>query len=501
MSAQLFLIHPSPILVTITPDTLASGDTASIIIKKRNPDGTIVDFPDDQFLEVGMLTGCLSGAIVGCYDGNCYQDTYFSDVWPTDSVYFVADSAADSGTVKIRVGIVDYGGGISAGVAAQDRSARFKKIGKEKPKVAMKKNRSVEEKAAFIKDVKSRINNSALSVSEKQKMVEKLNILTSTNTESSECHVGFIGTTPANKNVVIGEKCQEEIIYASSNEAQRLSADTSEIILLRDGDIWSWTDKDGNPYIANITDPCIHFGKDAKGGTGFLFLIRGTSKNWVFSNEYKIIPLLDAINKSAEEYRWIFNIENLKIPILSDYCFDPTDINLKDGSDTLLLAQHINNLETFKLVMKDLEILREGAYRHLYDTLETPFIYLPGIQAHEYHHYLKDRENIAKELNERTFPSIREIKLSKSNYACPEDALNKEEYEIKIKMIRGIVNGTDLEKIYGKQKVFMKKGNVIIEEEVKSEELYADDYARPFYDAVYNRLKYWAERQPWYSTD
>ena len=68
----------------------------------------------------------------------------------------------------------------------------------------MKKNRSVEEKAAFIKDVKSKIDNSALSVSEKQKMFEKLNTLTSPNVESSACFVGdFVESTFSNKNVII----------------------------------------------------------------------------------------------------------------------------------------------------------------------------------------------------------------------------------------------------------------------------------------------------------
>ena len=210
---KLFLIKPSPVYVTITPDTLAPGDTASIIIKKRNPDGTIEDFPDDQFLEVGMLTGCLSGIILDCYDDTCYQDTYFSDVLPTDSVYFVADSSADSGTVKIRVGIVDDGGGISAGIAAPTNRTGLKKIGKEKHKLSVKKNRSVEEKAVFIKDVKSRINNSALLVSEKQKMIEKLNTIASPKAQSSECYIGdYIGVTPANKNVIIKKEEEQHTI-------------------------------------------------------------------------------------------------------------------------------------------------------------------------------------------------------------------------------------------------------------------------------------------------
>ncbi len=217
---KLFLIKPSPVYVTITPDTLAPGDTASIIIKKRNPDGTIEDFPDDQFLEVGMLTGCLSGIILDCYDDTCYQDTYFSDVLPTDSVYFVADSSADSGTVKIRVGIVDDGGGISAGIAAPTNRTGLKKIGKEKHKLSVKKNRSVEEKAVFIKDVKSRINNSALLVSEKQKMIEKLNTLASPKAQSSECYIGdYIGVTPANKNIVVNSKPELVILSPTKDSS------------------------------------------------------------------------------------------------------------------------------------------------------------------------------------------------------------------------------------------------------------------------------------------
>ena len=213
---KLFLIRPSPIFVTITPDTLAPGDTASIIIKKRNPDGTIEDFPPDQTFEIGIAEGCL-GNLFACDEEDCYLEPHFYGIPNSVPVYFVADVSADSGTVKIRVGLIDDGGIISAGIAAPDGPTGFKKIGKEKPKVAMKKNRSVEEKAAFIKDVKSKINNSALSVSEKQKMVEKLNTLTSPNVESSACFVGdFVESTFSNKNIVVNSKPELIIIIPTT---------------------------------------------------------------------------------------------------------------------------------------------------------------------------------------------------------------------------------------------------------------------------------------------
>ncbi len=102
-----FLIGPSPIVVTINPSNISSGDTADIILKKRNPDGSIEEFPTEQVFEVGIINGCMKGEILTSVG----KDTYFRDILPPFK--FVAADSVDTtdSKIKIRVGMyIDQGG-------------------------------------------------------------------------------------------------------------------------------------------------------------------------------------------------------------------------------------------------------------------------------------------------------------------------------------------------------------------------------------------------------
>jgi hypothetical protein len=88
--------------VKVVPDTIYPGDTAQVIIKKRLPDGTLVDFDSTQTYEVGMLDGCILGKIVAGEE----EGPHVVDV--LQPIYFIADTSADStGTVLLRVGLID----------------------------------------------------------------------------------------------------------------------------------------------------------------------------------------------------------------------------------------------------------------------------------------------------------------------------------------------------------------------------------------------------------
>lgn len=83
------------------PAVVSAGDTAKIIPMKLNPDGTTTPFDSLQTFELGMLDGCLLGKL-----RNQGIDTnYFYGV--TQPFYFIADTSADSGSVNIRVGVID----------------------------------------------------------------------------------------------------------------------------------------------------------------------------------------------------------------------------------------------------------------------------------------------------------------------------------------------------------------------------------------------------------
>lgn len=100
---QSVQIMPPPVVVTIVPSTLSPGDTVSIDVKQRNPDGTISDFPPDQQFEVGISSGDTCGTILSP-DGDSTADYFFSI--QQGFKFIAADSInGDSVTVGIRVGI------------------------------------------------------------------------------------------------------------------------------------------------------------------------------------------------------------------------------------------------------------------------------------------------------------------------------------------------------------------------------------------------------------
>lgn len=106
-----WVIAPSPIDVTLVPDVLSPGDTANVIIKRKNIDGSTEDFPSDQEFEVSITGGCDRGELlVGDSLAN-----YFSDV--TQPVKFVASQSftSDSLALQIRVGS-NIGGGIASSI-------------------------------------------------------------------------------------------------------------------------------------------------------------------------------------------------------------------------------------------------------------------------------------------------------------------------------------------------------------------------------------------------
>lgn len=95
------IINKTPIVVEIIPEEISAGDTARIVVKKRQQNGSIVEFPAEQEFEIGMLEGCLLGKLSsGGTDTNYINGA-------TQPIYFIADSSADSGLVKIRVGLKD----------------------------------------------------------------------------------------------------------------------------------------------------------------------------------------------------------------------------------------------------------------------------------------------------------------------------------------------------------------------------------------------------------
>lgn len=155
---MIIYFNPSPLYVYTNPEIVGVSDTVEVIIPKRNNDGTLENFPEEQTFELAVLDGCVNGNIlVGDSLG-----VYFSDAQLP--IYFVAaDSlAGDSGIVRLRVG-TDLG---NAGMQPMLNIAkRDNEITEEQKKLS--ELRSGYEK--MIENKKAELNKSNLSLNEQLK--------------------------------------------------------------------------------------------------------------------------------------------------------------------------------------------------------------------------------------------------------------------------------------------------------------------------------------------
>lgn len=101
-SEQLCITRDS-LFVDLSSQEVFPGDTVDVIIKKRLPDGSLVDFDSSQSFEVATLEGCVLGNIL-------VEDSlsnYFYDVHQPIK-FVVADTVnTDSALILLRVGLIE----------------------------------------------------------------------------------------------------------------------------------------------------------------------------------------------------------------------------------------------------------------------------------------------------------------------------------------------------------------------------------------------------------
>jgi hypothetical protein len=93
--------YTGPIAVTMTPDSIAPGDTVQLSFKRKYLDGTLEDFLSTDTFELGVIHGCAAGSFLV----NDMEGEYFDGV--SQPVMFVAGDnlKSDSAVVKVRVGV------------------------------------------------------------------------------------------------------------------------------------------------------------------------------------------------------------------------------------------------------------------------------------------------------------------------------------------------------------------------------------------------------------
>ena len=100
VSMDSIQVFPPPVVVRFHPRRVAPGDTANIIVKQWNPDGTITDFPRNQLFEVGIWSKGNCGTILSGSD----TAQYF--IYRLQPFKFIASDSVDVDSVGIFVGEV-----------------------------------------------------------------------------------------------------------------------------------------------------------------------------------------------------------------------------------------------------------------------------------------------------------------------------------------------------------------------------------------------------------
>ena len=98
------------------------------------------------------------------------------------------------------------------------------------------------------------------------------------------CFIGEIDLPKTSDGILLlGDECDEEIVFAITNDQQRTSADSSEIKLLRADSYWNWTDSLKIPHFEQVGDPALYDTREKRvdfaGATIILDSIPANSNN------------------------------------------------------------------------------------------------------------------------------------------------------------------------------------------------------------------------------
>jgi hypothetical protein len=453
----VIFIYPNDIDVQIIPSVISQGDTARVVIKKRGVNG-LEDFAADKVFNVEIVQGLDYGLILDSLSNDTL--TIFSNI--PQGFKIIAKDSTETDSTKIRIKVTTEESGF--------------------PVARMIRNNTKTNKNEVVDDNENKKNDDE--------------IITPDWIIPGPILLEGFGDVIVKEDV-----CNEEIVYAITNEQQKTSSDSSEIKLLRANSWWNWTDLSNIPHFEQIGDP-VWYGSTGAGATLFLQTISANSSvKWNFGEDLQYEILLDTINLIAENFRWIFNVSNLRVPILSDISLWNLGrtINLGDATDTTLLANYIKNDSIYTKTLNELDIQIEGVYSNQFEYIE--FEYFPGMLKHEEHHFLMKKHFIIKRLNEYAFRIIRKLNFKYSEYPCPTiTEIMKTLIIGKLKL--GVLWGGDLSyardgaiDLTGFTMVKMKKDNTYIDVKVKNHELAADEYASEFYRDVKQRIiNWWEER-------
>jgi hypothetical protein len=455
-SGDLFL--EGDIAVEVVPPEISPGDTALVIVKQRNSDGSLSDFSADQQFEIGISSGMDYGTLLKS-DGS--TGGYFSNGSQPFN-FIAADSIdADSVMVGIRVGVQPAmpSSIVPGGKGSSGHNTKLKR-----PAISP----SIESPG---------VRKSAMKVS--SNTTGRKSVSDENSFSVSDYGIGWVKIKKKN--------CDEIIEECRGPDLQPQSFTDDNVRPLTSGQTVTWTNKSGQT-VETVIDICPHpnpgpdseTGKieDVLGVTAILPTIPPNAK--ITDNYFQVTS--DIVVKTCLDQstgKWRFKVDSLWIPIGISICYPDGWSDLEDGLSTYRLEQKIPNLAIYKMVMHDLDsVYIPGTYISTVRPYLTYF-YSLGVGVHEEYHYSDDANSLQRNFN-ADFQSIFDNEsLDKTGYPCPKDAINAVRSSMSDGMKETLRNAIET-----------RKGD--------SAEINADEGASFTYGMIKERIHAWAKTQPWY---
>lgn len=483
----LIIIWPGSIYIALEPDSISAGQTADIIIKRRNIDGTLEDFNSTQTFEIGIFDGCdLSYLIAGADTAK-----YFNEVMMPIK-YLAVDSIESGGIVKIKGGPIEE---IIIGRAG-------------KKEIIFSKNVLIAE------DISQRRTEGELKQLNHEQIIDE-EIITD-DPVSSSCFSGnFNIYSIGERSFFVGDDCDEKIVVCN-NYTPPLFENVSTITELGENHPpWTWIDKNGKLQTINASNGC----NATKSGDLGITYIMTTIGDPTISQQpvYKLLDDMvvtacaDKSNPNPDDRVWRFSVKNMRVPIFRDHCpsWATTNgyIDFLDGKNVATLAHNIKNCIDYTKVMEALDWWWIGVYRQ---TVPLPhnYYFSAGVIAHENIHVKQMKDGGTKFFSVSALSQVmngpdglpnlaRYNKFSLIVYKCPEDVLNalwgkggrvvamKKQIENELAIV--LNTASDLEIIGGYD------GQLRIKSELE-----ADELSRTTYDEIKKSINNWAKQQSWW---
>jgi hypothetical protein len=280
------------------------------------------------------------------------------------------------------------------------------------------------------------------------------------------------------------DPCDDEIIPCSNTEIQTFDLGLSILGPFEEGEAVEYQLAAGVPFPVPIEQLEYATCEYPRLGPVEHRLGAANSLARVTRGQIRVEPCLD-----VDAGEWIFRASNVQVPVLAYYCHRDNYVTLSDATDAVF-EQHITE-SNYRDIIRDLERFWIPGVYSARVSLETNYVWVPGIRAHEEAHAEQIMVEVERAYNE-AFEQLRTLsdKATVAEYPCPEDAIEAlRTYRRSLLFVPLPRGGFDhiLDRAAARADLRRQENR----------EQRADDAARGVYRDILRRLKEWVLEQHW----